>query len=522
MAAMVIPFAALLLSSLLFIKFLFFSSSKKNQHPPSGPLALPIIGHLYLFKKPLHRALARISAVHGPILLLRFGSRRVLVVSSAQLAEECFTKNDLNFAHRPKLPLTKDLSYNYTTLGAASYGPDWRNLRRIATIELLSTHRINSFTDLRAEEVRSMLAGLHRHASLGKAVELRSLLFGEALNVMMRMVAGKRYYGEGVEDAVEGKRFREMVEETFATLGASNLSDFLPILRVFDFQGLKKKISVLGRKRDQFLQELIEERRREGNRAGEDDNGDDDDDADEKTKKKKTTMIDMLLDLQNSDPYYTDEVIKALISSMLMAGTDTSSATLEWAMACLVNNPHVLKKAREEIDANIPTGRLLTDSDVANLPYLQAIIQETLRLFPVGPLLVPHESLDDCVVGGYHVPRRTILLANIHSIHRDPNIWPEPTKFMPERFMEEKGQGLNAKASIMPFGMGRRRCPGEGHAMHVLGLTLGAMIQCFDWHRVGEEEVDLEEGSGLAMPMANPLVAVCKPRQEMVHVLDQL
>ncbi|KAJ6814935.1 isoflavone 3'-hydroxylase [Iris pallida] len=502
----IFTFIALSLSFLLLAKLFFFSNKNKNL-PPSPP-SLPIIGHLHHFKKPLHRALAALSACHGPILFLRFGSRSVLVVSSAPLAEECFTKNDVAFANRPQFPSTKHLSYDYTTLGAASYGPHWRNMRRIATVEVLSSHRLNSFTRFRSGEVVAMVRRLFRDHSSAAAtpgsgaytkVELKSRLFEFALNNMMKMVAGDRERSENSE------RFQESVEEAFSLAGASNIGDFLPLLGWLDTQGIKKKVVRLRKYRDEFLQGLIDELRCESN-----------DNKDASTEK---TMIGVLLSLQKSDPeYYTDQIIKSQIISMLGAGTDTSSDTIEWAMSLLLNNPDKLKKARDEMDTKVGNGRLVQESDLPNLPYLQCIITEALRLYPVAPLLVPHESQEECEVGGYNIPRGTMLLVNAYAIHRDPKTWEESEKFVPERFEESKVEGHK----LFAFGMGRRRCPGEGLANRVVGLELGTMIQCFEWKRIGEEEVDMSEGSGLTLPKAHPLEALYRPRQSMIGVLSGL
>ena len=209
-----------------------------------------------------------------------------------------------------------------------------------------------------------------------------------------------------------------------------------------------------------------------------------------------------------------------LLQSILQAGTDTSSSTIEWGMAELLNHPEVMAQARAELDEVVGTGRLLEEADLPSLPYLHCIIRETLRLHPVGPLLAPHESSADCTVAGYDVPAGTMLLVNVHAMHRDALVWgEEPTRFMPERFEGGKGEGK----WMLPFGMGRRGCPGEAMGMKVVELTLGTLVQCFGWSRVGgEEEVDMAEGSGLTMPMAVPLEALYWPRAEMAPVLRAL
>lgn len=205
---------------------------------------------------------------------------------------------------------------------------------------------------------------------------------------------------------------------------------------------------------------------------------------------------------------------------MLVAGTDTSAVTMEWALSLLLNHPEVLNKAQREIDAHLGHDRLIEEVDLPHLSYLQSIIKETMRMHTPGPLLVPHESSKECCVGGYRIPQGTMLLVNVWAIHNDPKIWAEPTKFKPERFECEEGEGDGLR--YLPFGSGRRHCPGEVLAIRMVGLALGSLIQCFDWESVDNQMVDMTEGSGLIIPKAQPLLAKCRPRPTMVDLLSQL
>lgn len=200
---------------------------------------------------------------------------------------------------------------------------------------------------------------------------------------------------------------------------------------------------------------------------------------------------------------------------MLFAGTDTSAVTLEWALSNLLNHPDVLKKAREELDStHIGQDRLLNESDLPNLPYLKNIILETLRLYPPAPLLIPHVSSDDITIGGFNIPRGTIVMVNSWAMQRDPRLWNDATCFKPERFDKE-----GEEKKLLAFGLGRRACPGEGLAMHSVAFTLGSLIQCFDWKRVTEEEIDMREKNWFTLSRMVPLKAVCKPRP-LVNKVD--
>ncbi|CAI9281955.1 unnamed protein product [Lactuca saligna] len=485
---------ALLVASFIFIFSSYFRRKISNLSlPPTVFPTLPVIGHLHLLKKPLYRTLTTISAKHGQILLIRFGSRRVLLVSSPTAAEECFTKNDVIFANRPRFLAGKILGDNYTSIGWAPYGDHWRNLRRISSIEIFSPHRLNEFHDIRADEGRLLIRKLISECS--SPVNFKSVLQEMTLNVLMRMISGKRYFGGDMKE--EGKQFQEIIKEAVLLSDTSNLGDHMPLMRWFGMKELERKMIILQKKRDAFLQGLIEQHRTV--------------DGIEPKNKKKNTMIEVLLQLQKTDPdYYTDEVIRSFVLNLLSAGTDTSGTTMEWALSLLLNHPHVIKKAQKEIDSHLGKSRLVDESDMSSLPYIRCIVNETLRMYPPLPLLVPHESSDDCVVGGYHIPRGTMLLVNQWGMHHDPDLWNDPERFQPERFesLESTKDGFR----FMPFGSGRRSCPGEGLALRMVGLTLGLLIQCFDWERISEEMVDMREGPGLTMPKVQPLVAKCRPR----------
>ncbi|KAM0937807.1 putative isoflavone 2'-hydroxylase [Dioscorea sansibarensis] len=504
----------LLLSLLFLVKLNHRNKKNPNPNPPSPP-ALPFIGHLHLLKPPIHQALAHLSDLHGPILLLRFGSRRVLLVSSYSAADECFTVNDKTFANRPRLLAGKYLGYDFTSLGWAPYGPHWRNLRRMSTVELLSTNRVLSSSDVRSDEARSLVKALLREYS-GPSfhrTELKPKFFGFAYNVVMRMIANKRYYGGANESSSEaGTEFRNMVKETAFILSAANAADFIPLARWFHVGGYEKKLKSLKKRRDKFFQELIDEHRAKKKMNGSQDGGN--------SSAARSTFIDLLLSMQDEDPEQVPDVfIRHSIGQLLVAGTETSSVTMEWAMSLLINNTETLKKVSAEIDLHLGHGSILEEGDLHKLPYLQAVVTETLRLKSSAPLLLPHESSQDCTVGGFHIPKGTMLLVNAWKIHRDPELWEEPCKFKPERFLNNEGK---EKWKTMAFGLGRRRCPGEGLAMRVVTLVVGILVQCFEWESVDDKEIDMDEGVGLTMPKAKPLEAMYKPRDAMVDLLFQL
>lgn len=481
--------------TLLFLLALFKLNHRRKNLPPAPP-SLPIVGHLHLLKPPIHRLYHRLSHKYGPILSLRFGSRLVVVVSSSALAEECFTRNDKVLANRVHTITTKYLGYNNTTVSSSSYGEHWRNLRRVGAVEIFSSARLNAFLAVRTDEVRRLLIRLSRDSKDKFAtVELKSMLTDLTLNNIVRMVAGRRYYGnDDAGDEEEAKNFRDLVASIFRLGGSPNLADYFPILKLIAKGKYEKKIKNLWKRLDRVLQGLVNEHRQ----------GD-----------EKNTMIDHLLDLQKSQPdYYTDEIIKGLVLVLLLAGTDTSAVTLEWAMANLLNNPRVLQKVKAEIDEQIGEERLLEEEDVAKLPYLQQVIWETLRLYPALPLLLPHVASEDCTIGGYNVPQGTTVVVNAWAIHREPEVWEDAESFKPERMAEM----AEYSHKLMPFGMGRRACPGAALAQRVVALALGSMVQCFEWRKVSDEAIEMSEGIGSTMPKARPLEALCRARP-IIHKL---
>ncbi|XP_078168498.1 cytochrome P450 81Q32-like [Carex rostrata] len=498
----------LTLVTLLFIKIFISYVNKDNKKlklPPS-PLALPIIGHLHLLKQPLHHSLSSISNRYGPATLLHFGSRRALIVSSRTLAEQCLTTHDLAFANRAQLPsiMLPDL------IGTANYGPHWRNCRQIAKEELLSIRQIQASSDIRTTQVRDMVHRLFKSYKMDQKLngsnhyvelDLRTLLFELMLNMMMMMIAGKRLCSDNIKDLVDMKQYREAIEDWFDLTGAAKAEDFIPLLRMLDLGGVMKKMRRVANVNEAMVNKLIEDHQQEG--VG-----------------KRKTMIGHMLQLQQEDPdNYSDFVIRNICMNLMIGGADTVKTSLEWTLANLLNNPSILTKAAAEIDAHVGSQRLVQESDMDNLPFLNCILKESLRIHPIAPLLDAHESREEVTVGGYNIPKGTMLIVNIYHIQRDPKNWDDPTVFKPERFENENTD----EKWMIPFGMGRRKCPGDVLAMREMGLILGTLIQFFDWKRVGDEPVNMAEGHlGLTLPMAVPLHVLYRPRLNMMEVLSKL
>uniref|UniRef100_A0A165ZIW5 Cytochrome P450 n=1 Tax=Daucus carota subsp. sativus TaxID=79200 RepID=A0A165ZIW5_DAUCS len=301
-----------------FIFFIFFlyllvkNQQKKNKNNPPSPRSLPLLGHLHLIKEPLHQTLETLSSKYGDILLLRFGLKKVLVICSPSAIEECFTRNDTVFANRPVSMATIHLSYDFTTMTVAPYGDLWRNLRRLAALEIFSPNRIAFFTDIRDNEIMLLINQLVKKCQGGgEKVELKTTFNELAFNILSMTIGGRRYYGENVEDAEEARNVRYVMREMLDISVNSNVGDLFPVLRWFDYGGVEKKMKDIMRRLDVFLQDLIDKRR--GDRLV-DDSDDDEDRTEHRKNWKKKNMVDHLLLLQDSEPEnYPDKIIKGII-----------------------------------------------------------------------------------------------------------------------------------------------------------------------------------------------------------------
>ncbi|XP_051216448.1 cytochrome P450 81Q32 [Lolium perenne] len=489
-----------------------FLIKKRRRLPPGPAFALPFLGHLPLLKKPLHATLARLASRYGPVFSLRLGSRPAVVVTSGELARECFSSDlDATLANRPHFPSVREASFDYKALTLANYGDHWRAARKVTVLQLLSARRVDLMSDsVFARELRAMVRRLARASGGGAParVELKKRLFDLSHSVLMEALARSRntYSDDGADMSEEAREMKEVVDAIVPLVGVANLWDYLPVLRWLDWRGVRHQLADAVSRRNAFIYKLIDAERHKLEDAAEAEQG----------------MIGVMLTLQKSEPeMYTDTFIAALVANLLGAGTETTSTTTEWAMALLLNHPAVLNKAQAEIDARLGAdpGRLLDKTDLPHLPYLHCVITETLRLRPAAPLLLPHEAAADCKLHGYDVAAGTIVLVNAHVINRDPATWgPAPDEFRPERFEHGAAEGK----LMISFGMGRRKCPGESLAMRTMGLVLGTLIQCFYWKRVGDEDVDMAASSGTVMLKTHPLEALCTPRPGLHALLHHI
>ncbi|XP_068655297.1 cytochrome P450 CYP82D47-like [Aristolochia californica] len=482
----------------------------RNSTPPEVPGRWPIIGHLLKLmddRQPLGRTLGDLADKYGTLITIWIGFHRSVVVSSSEMAKECLTTNDRVLASRPLRAAGKYLGYNYAIFGFSPYGNFWREIRKIATLELLSPRQLELLKHVRAAEVDLSMKDLYKQWIGNQKAAIRIDMkewFGDlAFNNVVMSVVGKRYFGTNVtEDESKARKFQQALLDLFIQSGNPIPSDAVPILEWFDIGGhiraMKKTLKELDSLASIWLKE--HRLRRLSNNYGPDQD-----------------FLDVMLTIMYKShfaEYDPDTVIKATCLTMILAGTDTTSVTLTWALSLLLTNRHVLKKAQEELDAQIGKERNVNESDITNLPYLQAIVKETLRLYPASQLTAPHLAMEDCSVGGYTIPAGTSVFVNLWKIQRDPRIWTDPLKFLPERFLT-----VNADVDVserhfefIPFSAGRRMCAGASFALKVLQLTLARFLHEFDVETPFDEPIDMTEAPGLTSPKVTPLGVLLSPR----------
>ncbi|KAI3686710.1 hypothetical protein L1987_80400 [Smallanthus sonchifolius] len=482
---------------------------------PEAAGSWPIIGHLHLLagSQVPHKLLGSMADKFGPIFTIKLGVHRVLVVNSSEMAKECLTTNDRVFASRPRAMATELMGYNYAIIGFAPFGPYWRQIRKIVVLELASHHRLQMLAQIRVSEVKSSIIDIYRNWERNKGSSERVMVdmkkwFGNLIvNMVVRMMFGNHFSpGEQNRD-----QFQKAIERFVFLLGAFVPSDAIPWLKWLDLGGYEKKMKKTAIEMDVVMNGWLEDHKKKMNSTSTRQ-------VDE-SRDQPVFMASFLSRVkeevkQELYGFTTDEIVKATCLAIFSAATDTTTVTLTWALALLVNNPLVLKKAQQELENHVGRERKVEESDMSNLIYLQAIIKETMRLYPAAPLSIPHESIEDCIVGGYTVPKGTRLLLNIWKIHHDPQIWIDPFEFQPERFLTSQKE-IDVKGrnfELIPFGSGRRICAGSSFALEAMQFILANIIHSFELQQPSIKPIDMTESPGLVNHRASPLELLVAPR----------
>lgn len=506
----VVPLFLLAVAAFSLCSLLTGIKNRTRSHPPQPDGALPFIGHMLILRdgRPLAQTMASLADKYGPVFMLRMGQKPTLIVSNSDAARECFTTNDEVFATRPLNPVGKLMGYDFGMMGFAPYGSYWRGIRKLTAMELLSKSRLANLKQVRAEEIGMCIRHLHRHLENrnGKdrqmpiTVDMKQWMGNVTFNVVVKIVAGKRYFDDVAGGFSEqGWVFRKAISRFFRLMKTPVLSDMLPFLRWLNLKGQESAMKDAFRDIDDVVSLWLQEHRRHS--------GDD--------------LMDVILSIINeSDEYSTvssmhnpDTVVKAVCMSLILGATDTTTNSLTLTLASIVNRPNVLKKIQEELDFHVGHRSFVEESDIDNLVYLQAVVKETFRLHPTSEFLQPHESMKDCQVAGYHIPAGTRLLVNVWKLQRDPTVWVDPLEFRPERFLttHKHVHVRGRQFELIPFGSGRRSCPGISFALHVMHLTLSRLLHEFSISTVTGQPVEMSPGLGSTLD-PTPLELQLTPR----------
>ncbi|XP_027175191.1 licodione synthase-like [Coffea eugenioides] len=501
--------------------------SSKDPQVPRGPSALPIIGHLHLLGPNLHRSFHQLSLHYGPLLHLRLGSVPCVVASTPELAREFLKTNELSFSSRKLTPAIKLVTYD-ASFAFAPYGPFWKFIKKLATQELLGSTNLRNFEKIRKMEVHAFLSDLMRKAKVGEEVNVTEEIMNLANNIISQMMFSLRC-SDGESD--QAQQARTVIREVTEIFGEFDVSDIIGFGGSLDLQGIRKRAKNIHTRYDTLLEKIISDREilRSAKRLQNKEDG---------GSNEANDFLDMLLDTmenQTGEVKVTRNNIKAVILDFFTAATDTTSIAIEWALVELINNPRVLEKAQEEINKVVEgKHRLAEESDTPHLPYIQAIIKETFRLHPPIPMLI-RKSVNECNVAGSKIPAHALLFVNIWSIGRNEKYWENPLEFRPERFLEPNGDGDPSRIrdikghhfELLPFGTGRRGCPGMSLAILELPNILALILQCFDFEvptlHAGKTEgtaLDMAERPGLTAPRANDLI--CRLKSRIDHPLNIL
>ncbi|XP_073061531.1 cytochrome P450 76T24-like [Primulina eburnea] len=494
-----IIFSSILLLSIAvwawFLQILKSKSRKPCKLPP-GPNPYPIIGNILELGDKPHQSLARLSQVYGPLIHLKLGRLTTVVVSSPGIAKILLQKHDQVFSSRNAPGAVHALDHNKLSMVWLPVENQWRKLRKICKEQMFSVHSLDSSQGLRRDRLQKLCEYVHGCCINGKAVDIGRAAFTTSLNLMSATLFSEEFAAFD-SDSVE--ELKELVWGIMEIIGKPNLTDYFPLFRALDPQGISRKSTVYFKRCFDIFEGIIVKRLEMRGRISVDGT-------------RKSDMLESLLDInQRNDSELSILDIKHLLLDLFVAGTDTTSSTVEWAMSELLRHPDKMLKVKNELREVIGKNEQVTESDISRLPYLRAVVKETFRLHPAGPLSVPHKSIEDTEINGYTIPKNTQIIINVWAIGRDSSTWSDPELFTPERFLESETDFKGLHFELLPFGAGRRTCPGLPLANRMVHLMVATLVHNFDWELDGglkPEELDMSESFGLSLQKTISLKAV--------------
>ncbi|XP_015065369.1 geraniol 8-hydroxylase-like [Solanum pennellii] len=468
-------------------------SLRRTKRLAPGPFALPIIGNLHLLGHKPHISLTQLAIKHGPIMNLKFGQINTVIISSSVLAREVTQKKDLTFSSRCIPDALRACNHNDFSAIWLPVDAQWRKLRKIMNYHIFSGNRLDANEHLRSKKIQELIDYCGNCSKVGETVNISRATFRTAMNLL-----SNTFFSIDLTDPFtdSAKEFKELVSNISIEAGKPNVVDFFPFLRKIDPQGVRRRMTKYFTKILHIMSDLIDERLKERSMG-------------------KHANVDVLDALLNICPNEIDRnQIEQLCLDLFEAGTDTTSNTLEWAVAELLKNPHTMEKAQEELAQVIGRGKLINAADVANLPYLRCIVKENFRIHPQVPFLIPRKTEEDVDFCGYIIPKDSQILVNVWAIGRDSSLWENPLDFKPERFWESEIDIRGQDFELLPFGAGRRICPGLPLATRMIPIVLGSLLNTFNWKLqdgITPEDLDMEERFGITLAKAQPLLAIPIP-----------
>ncbi|CAI0409982.1 unnamed protein product [Linum tenue] len=470
----------LLPAFLLVVSIPFLLRRSRRQNLPPGPPTLPLIGNLHQLAGPTlpHRSITNLAQKYGPIMRLQLGQCLAVVISSPDAAKEVLRTKELSFPQRPEVLAVEIMSYDHSSLVFAPYGDYWRQLRKICVSELLSAKRVASFRPIREQISNDAVSNTIENGAV--AINLSERIFLATNNVTSRSAFGMR--------CRDGGEFLSLLHQVIQVGGGFNLPDLFPSFRFLrHVTGIQAALERIHVGIDRILEDIVKQHLGPGRVVDGSGPGG-----------REEDLLDVLIKML----YFTNYVSVCTIDQdIFSAGSETSATTMEWAMAELMKNPRVMEKAQAELRRAFNRKTRIEESDLHNhdLSYLRSVVKETLRMHPPGPLL-PRESVEACEVGGYHIPAKAKILINAYAIGRDPETWVDPDCFRPERFEGSVVDFRGTNFELIPFGGGRRICPGISFATANIDLALAQMLYHFDWkfpEGMTHEEMDMSEIFGI-------------------------
>ncbi|CAA2996416.1 ferruginol synthase-like [Olea europaea subsp. europaea] len=336
----------------------------------------------------------------------------------------------------------------------------WRKLRRICNEQMFSMPMLDASWDLRLEKLQKLGNYVNQCSINGQAVNIGESAFITSLNLVSSTIFSVEL-AEFNSDC--SQEFKNVVWGVMECLGSPNIADYFPLLKCCDPQGISRRTKFYLEKFFAIFDVIIDQR------------------LQSRGTTVKNDMLEALLDLnQKPEPELSRDDIKHLLLDLFVVGIDTTSSTVEWAMAEVLRNPNKIIKARNEFKDVIGMNGLIQESDISRLPYLQAVVKKTFRLYPAAPLL-PHKADANVEINGYMIPKNAQILVNVWASGRDSNTWSSPESFMPERFLDRKTDFRGQDFELIPFGSGRRLCPGLPLAYRMVHLMLATLICNFEW-----------------------------------------